>query len=205
MQTGAPLTAQLAKGALETPLNGLWCPTACFVPIPSSSEANLPCMRFLHRGPPIKVDMLVHMHERAQSHASMRASVGGLSELEAIAATVSGKENVAGDAAVIQAKARELELLVPRIMARQAARADAVHDPQSMLLAEPLRLSLIYMARRAGHAGTFPNPRSLLLQQSRACRCWQHNHDHANALPVLQARLCSGIVSANLHIYVMHY
>ena len=67
--------------------------------------------------------------------ASWQACAGDLSELEAVAATVSGKENVAGDAAVIQAKARELELLVPRIMARQAARTDTGLDPQSMLLA----------------------------------------------------------------------
>lgn len=63
------------------------------------------------------------------------ARAGDLSELEAIAATVSGKENVAGDAAVIGSKARELELLVPKIMARQAARADTVLDPQSALQA----------------------------------------------------------------------
>ena len=61
-------------------------------------------------------------------------SAGDFSELEAIAATVSGKENVAGDAAMIQAKARELELLVPQIMARQAARVDTILDPQSALL-----------------------------------------------------------------------
>ena len=54
-----------------------------------------------------------------------------MTELEAIAATVSGKENVAGDAAVIQSKARELELLVPKLMARQATRSDAALDPQS--------------------------------------------------------------------------
>ena len=82
----------------------------------------------------------------------MHTCAGDLSELEAIAATVSGKENVAGDAAVIQAKARELELLVPQVLARQAARADAVLDPQSMLPAEPLCLSLVLMDRQAGHA-----------------------------------------------------
>ena len=44
---------------------------------------------------------------------------------------------MAGDAAVIQAKARELELLVPTLIARQAARADTVLDPQSMLPCRP--------------------------------------------------------------------
>ena len=75
--------------------------------------------------------VLLHEREQATSRISMRPCAGDLSELEAIAATVSGKENVAGDAAVIQARACELELLVPTIMARQAARADTVLDPQS--------------------------------------------------------------------------
>ena len=75
----------------------------------------------------------MHGSEQPGSRLSTRPCAGDLSELEAIAATVSGKENVAGDAAVIQAKARELELLVPTIMARQAARADTVLEPQSML------------------------------------------------------------------------
>ena len=48
-----------------------------------------------------------------------------------MAATVSGKENIAGDAAVIGSRARELEQLIPQIVVRQAARVDTVLDPQS--------------------------------------------------------------------------
>ena len=50
-----------------------------------------------------------------------------------MAATVSGKENIAGDAAVIGSRARQLEQLIPQIAVRQAARADTVLDPQSAL------------------------------------------------------------------------
>ena len=73
----------------------------------------------------------------------LSASAGDLSDLEAIAATVSGKDNVAGDAAVIGSKARELEQLVPKILARQAARTDSMLDPQSMPLDTMHPLSLL--------------------------------------------------------------
>lgn len=56
---------------------------------------------------------------------------------------MSGKENVAGDAAVIGSKARELEQLVPKILARQAVRTDSVLDPQSMPLDTMHPLSLL--------------------------------------------------------------
>lgn len=62
-----------------------------------------------------------------------------MSELEAVAATVSGKENIAGDAAVIGSRARELEQLIPQIVVKQGARVDTVLDPQS---APPPCLSL---------------------------------------------------------------
>lgn len=56
-----------------------------------------------------------------------------------MAATVSGKENIAGDAAVIGSRARELEQLIPQIVVKQGARVDTVLDPQS---APPPCLSL---------------------------------------------------------------
>lgn len=80
---------------------------------------------------------------------STHRCAGDFSELKAIAATVSGKENVAGDAAVIQARACELELLVPQIMARQAARADTILESQSAFLTEFLSWLLTTRARQA--------------------------------------------------------